>query len=71
MAEYSIWLLEYARVMEQPVGSLFAGRFNQGSVVVPSCHAVMKGEGRLALLEVGYDYAGYNQHPADISGCSL
>lgn len=71
MADYSIWLLEYARVMEQPVGSLFAGKFNSGSTVVPFCYGVIKGEGHVALVDVGYDYAGYNQHLADISGCSL
>ena len=71
MANYSIWLLEYARVKEQPVGSLFAGVFNQGSAVMPFCYAVIKGEGHVAMVDVGYDYTGYNKHLADISGCSM
>jgi len=71
MADYSIWLLEYARVVEQPVGSLFASVFNQGSTVMPFCYAVIKGEGHVAMIDVGYDYSGYNKHIADISGCSM
>jgi glyoxylase-like metal-dependent hydrolase (beta-lactamase superfamily II) len=71
MADYSIWLLEYARATEQPVGSVLAGMFNQGSLIAPFCYAVIKGEGHVAMVDVGYDYAGHNKYLADISGCSL
>jgi glyoxylase-like metal-dependent hydrolase (beta-lactamase superfamily II) len=71
MADYSIWLLEYARVVEQPLGSVIAGKFNQGCVAIPFCYAVIKGEGHVAMVDVGYDDAGYGKQLADLSGCSL
>lgn len=70
MADYSIWLLEYARVLEQSVGALFAGQFNRGSVAIPFCYAVIRGEGHVALVDVGYDNEGYHKHLAELSGCS-
>jgi len=68
---YSIWLLEYARVNEQPVGSFLSGMYNQGSLVAPFCYAVIRGEGHVAIVDVGYDYSGHHKYLADISGCSL
>ena len=55
MADSSIWVVEYARVLEFPLGILLQGRWNTGTVVAPYCYAVVKGEGRLAVVDCGFD----------------
>lgn len=71
MNNYKIWLLEYAKAMEQPYGSFLDGGYNQGSVIAPFCFGVIKSEDHNIMIDVGYDYKGHNKYLADISGCSM
>ena len=71
MVEYSIWVMEYARVKEQPLSVVFNGMHNQGTWEVPFCFGVIKGNDTISLVDIGYDYSGYGRHIADISGCSM
>jgi glyoxylase-like metal-dependent hydrolase (beta-lactamase superfamily II) len=57
MADYSIWIVEYARVKEFAEGILLQGRYNAGTRVAPYCYAVVKGEGHLAVVDCGFDNA--------------
>jgi glyoxylase-like metal-dependent hydrolase (beta-lactamase superfamily II) len=70
MADYSIWIVEYARVVEYPTGAVLYGRWNAGHVVLPYCYAVLKGEGHLAVVDTGFDYAEFGKVLADKYGVS-
>jgi N-acyl homoserine lactone hydrolase len=56
MADYSIWVVEYARVKEFAQGILLYGNWNTGTRVAPYCYAVVKGEGHTAVIDTGYDH---------------
>jgi glyoxylase-like metal-dependent hydrolase (beta-lactamase superfamily II) len=70
MADYSIWIVEYARVVEYPTGAVLYGRWNAGHVVLPYCYAVLKGEGHLAVVDTGFNYADFGKVLADTYGVS-
>jgi N-acyl homoserine lactone hydrolase len=55
MADYSIWIVEYARVNEFAEGILLQGRWNTPTKVAPYCYAVLKGEGHVAVVDCGFD----------------
>ena len=56
MADYSIWVVEYARVVEFARAILTYGKWNDGTVVAPYCYAVIKGEGHVAVVDTGYNH---------------
>jgi glyoxylase-like metal-dependent hydrolase (beta-lactamase superfamily II) len=70
MADYSIWIVEYARVVEYPVGAVLYGRWNAGHLVLPYCYAVVKGEGHLTVIDTGFDYSEFGKVLADTYGVS-
>ena len=70
MTDYSIWIVEYARVREYPVGAVLYGRWNAGHLVLPYCYAVIKGEGHLAVVDTGFNYAEFGKVLADRYGVS-
>jgi glyoxylase-like metal-dependent hydrolase (beta-lactamase superfamily II) len=70
MTDYSIWIVEYARVREYPVGAVLYGRWNAGHLVLPYCYAVLKGEGHLAVVDTGFNYAEFGKVLADRYGVS-
>jgi N-acyl homoserine lactone hydrolase len=53
MASYSIWLLEYAHIPNQAVSVVLAGQHNKGVRLMPFSYLVLKGEGHLAMIDVG------------------
>ncbi len=55
MADYSIWVVEYARVNEFAEGILLQGRWNTPTKIAPYCYAVLKGEGHIAVVDCGFD----------------
>jgi N-acyl homoserine lactone hydrolase len=64
MAGYSIWLLEYAHIPTQAVSVVFAGQHNKGVRLMPFSYLILKGEGHLAMIDVGMnpnqdDFARY------------
>lgn len=55
MADWSIWMLEYAHCLVQPVGTLMYGAFNEGTQRMPYSYVYLEGEGHKVLVDVGYD----------------
>ena len=70
MADYSIWVVEYARVVEFARGILIYGKWNDGTIVAPYCYAVIKGEGHLAVVDTGYNHVELGAELADGYGVS-
>jgi glyoxylase-like metal-dependent hydrolase (beta-lactamase superfamily II) len=61
MADYSIWVLEYAYVANYHVSGIVYGAHNQGYRKLPYCYVLIKGHGTAAMVDVGYndkDYGG-------------
>ena len=48
MADYSIWVLEYCWVPQAPKGLIEHGALNGGTVKLPWCYVLIKGQGRVA-----------------------
>jgi N-acyl homoserine lactone hydrolase len=65
MADYSIWMLEYAHCPTQPVSSVLCGQHNRGEMLLTFTYLVLKGEGHVAMVDVGYNYAGPQKARAD------
>jgi glyoxylase-like metal-dependent hydrolase (beta-lactamase superfamily II) len=70
MPDYSIWIVEYARVVEYPVGAVLYGRWNAGHLILPYCYGVVKGGDRLIVVDTGFDYAEFGKVLADTYGVS-
>ena len=68
MADYSIWVLEYCWVPQAPKGLLTHGAFNGGTVKLPWCYVLIKGRGRVALVDVGYNHKDYGAVMAESFG---
>ena len=65
MADYSIWVVEYARVNEFAQGLLLYGQWNAGTTIAPYCYAVLKSEDHLAVIDSGYNHAEFGKVLAD------
>lgn len=52
---YSIWLLEYAHVYKQPMGSVLAGQHNAGFRELSFTYMLIKGNGHTILVDTGTD----------------
>ena len=68
MPAYSIWVLEYARVLEQPTSLFIYGAHNQGHRKMPYGYIVIKGLGRTMMVDVGYNHAEYGRVLAESYG---
>lgn len=68
MSDYSIWILEYAYVPEYPVGGVIYGAHNAGTRKLPYCYVLIKGNGHVAMVDVGYNHAEYGRELADRFG---
>lgn len=68
MADYSIYVLEYAAVPEYHVSGIIYAYHNKGYRKLPYAYALMKGNGHVALLDVGYNHKDYGKHLADKFG---
>ena len=55
MANYSMWLLEYAHIPTQAMSVFLAGHHNEGFRLMPFSYLVLKGEGHVAMVDVGMD----------------
>ncbi len=69
MALYSIWVLEYAYVMKFPVSGVLYGAHNAGHLKLAYCYTVIKGNGHVAMVDVGYNNRDYAKAFADSLGC--
>jgi glyoxylase-like metal-dependent hydrolase (beta-lactamase superfamily II) len=68
MALYSIWVLEYAHVPEQATSLFIYGAHNQGHRRMPYGYIVLKGQGRTAMIDVGYNHKAYGEVLANMYG---
>lgn len=59
MGQYSIWVLEYSYVTNYHKSGVIYGAHNQGYVKLPYCYALIKGNGRVAMVDVGYNHKDY------------
>lgn len=59
MSEWSIWMLEYARCLTQPVGCILYGHWNAGVRQFPYSYLYLEGQGHKVLVDVGYDEGTY------------
>ena len=66
--EYSIWIAEYARVQEYPVGGAIYGQHNAGTLVLPYCYGVLKSDEHTILVDTGFDNAEFGKELADTFG---
>jgi glyoxylase-like metal-dependent hydrolase (beta-lactamase superfamily II) len=70
MSRYSIWVLEYAHVANYHLSGLIYGAHNQGHRRLPYCYVLIKGEGHVALVDVGYNHRDYGAVLATMYGAS-
>lgn len=68
MQPYSIWVLEYAYVPNYAVGGVIYGAHNEGTLKLPYCYAVIKGNGHTIMVDVGYNYKEYGKVLAERFG---
>jgi N-acyl homoserine lactone hydrolase len=68
MGQYSIWVLEYSFVKKYHKSGVLYGAHNQGYVKLPYCYALIKGNGHVAMVDVGYNDKDYGKHLADKFG---
>ena len=62
MSQYSIWVLEYSYVANYHKSGVIYGAHNQGYVKLPYCYALIKGNGHIAMVDVGYNHKAYGKH---------
>lgn len=68
MSAYSVWVMEFANVPNYPLSGLVYGAHNQGHHRLPYCYIVIKGQGHIAMVDVGYDHKAYGQTLANLYG---
>ncbi len=61
MAEYSIWVLEYASSPETEMGSIVYGAHNQGARAMPYAYVVLQSRAHVAMVDVGYNHVDFGQ----------
>ncbi len=69
MADYSIWVVEYARVVEFARGILLR-QLERRHAVAPYCYAVIKGEDHIAVVDTGYNHVELGEVLARAYGVS-
>lgn len=70
MADYSIWVLEYAAVEKFPFSVMMYGPQHQGTRKLPYAYALIRGKGETVLVDTGYDHVNYGKTLADSYGVS-
>jgi N-acyl homoserine lactone hydrolase len=61
MADYSIWVMEYAYMPTAPITGIVYGAHNQGTRKMPYGYVLIKGQGTTILVDVGYDHHAYGE----------
>jgi N-acyl homoserine lactone hydrolase len=61
MSDYSIWLLEYARILEYPTSALIYGAHNAGTRVLPFTFFALQSQDHLVLVDTGYEDNEYTR----------
>ena len=68
MADYSIWVIEFARA-SSPLGLLLHGQ--AGDREIPYCFTVLRSAEHMILVDSGYKHAGRGRELADEDGITL
>jgi len=68
MNRYSIWVMEYAYVVNQPTSLFIYGAHNQGHRKMPYGYIVIKGPDVIATIDVGYNHTAYGEVLANSYG---
>jgi glyoxylase-like metal-dependent hydrolase (beta-lactamase superfamily II) len=66
MADYSIWVLDYAAVNKFPQAVMLYGPWHHGIRNLPYAYALLKGKGEVILIDTGYDHKEYGKTLADL-----
>jgi glyoxylase-like metal-dependent hydrolase (beta-lactamase superfamily II) len=61
MKQYSIWVLEYSYVMRFPKSAVLYAAHNEGVLKLPYCYTVIKGNGHVAMFDVGHMNKGFGK----------
>jgi N-acyl homoserine lactone hydrolase len=61
MSQYSIWVLEYSYAAHYPKSGVIYAAHNQGHIKLPYCYALIKGNGHIAMVDVGYNHKAYGK----------
>src|SRR5579859_3609662 len=56
MSSYSLWVMEFAHVPNYPYSGLVYGAHNEGTRRLPYCYILIKGQGKVAMVDVGYNH---------------
>ncbi|MFB2552048.1 N-acyl homoserine lactonase family protein [Ensifer soli] len=70
MADYSIWVLEYAAVELFPLSVMLYGPQYKGTRKLPYGYVLLKGRDRVVMIDTGYDHVNYGKALADAYGVS-
>lgn len=68
MSSYSLWVMEFANVPNYPLSGLVYGAHNQGTRRLPYCYVLIKGQSRVAMVDVGYNHKAYGEVLATMYG---
>ncbi|MBN8994916.1 MAG: N-acyl homoserine lactonase family protein [Rhizobiales bacterium] len=68
MADYSIWVLDYAAVNKFPQAVMLYGPWHHGIRNLPYAYALLKGKSEVILIDTGYDHKEYGKYLADLYG---
>src|ERR1700722_13753494 len=68
MADYSIWLLEYARIHEYPTGAMIYGAHNAGTRVLPFAFFALQSDDHLVLIDTGYEDNPFTREATELWG---
>ncbi len=68
MNHYSLWVMEYAFVVNQPTSLFVYGAHNQGHRKMPYGYIVIKGPEGVATIDVGYNHKAYGEVLANSYG---
>ncbi|MEA2780751.1 MAG: N-acyl homoserine lactone hydrolase [Rhodospirillaceae bacterium] len=59
MADYSIWVLEYAAAPRVDMGSVIYGAHDRGSCKMPYAYVVLQSRDHVAMVDIGYNHADF------------
>jgi glyoxylase-like metal-dependent hydrolase (beta-lactamase superfamily II) len=68
VGQYSIWVLEYSYVRKFHRGGVTYGAHNAGYLKLPYCYTVIRGNGHVAMVDVGYNNKDRGKEIADSLG---
>ncbi|MHB8695513.1 MAG: MBL fold metallo-hydrolase [Solirubrobacteraceae bacterium] len=68
MVDYSIWLLEYARITGYPTGAMVYGVHDGSTRVLPFTFFALKSEDHLILIDTGYEDNAFTRGATELWG---